>query len=119
MRLKPFIPLFAIFLLAGCHSNPDVRRYDYLPALQVPEDAHPTPVKFSELDLLLPVGMTIGYESLESRLCIAPNYLMTRNELRKAIDEDYARRTFHDALEASGYDIVGSLEMDFDREDEK
>ena len=50
--------------------------------------------------------------------CASPAYPVNRNVLSKEIDTKFLRQSFHDAMEANGYDVVGSLDIVFDAEDE-
>ena len=106
----------AALLLVGCGSI--VKEVDYAPAPDIPETANPVPIKYSGLDLLLPPGMNIG-EARGGIFCNAPAYPVNRNVLAKEIDTKFLRQGFHDAMEANGYDVVGSLDIAFDPEDEE
>lgn len=103
-------------LLSACGSI--VKEADYAPSPNIPENAHPIPVKYSGLELLLPPGMNIGTER-GGLFCHVPGYPVNRNVLQKEIDHKFLRQSFHDALEANGYDVVGSLDVAFDPEDEE
>ena len=117
--------IFAVFLLAvflsvyltGCARY--VQKADYKPAAEVPYDAAPTPILFREAVLLLPVGTDVGFETSGGRFCGWPRYPVSRTVLRDAIDSKFIKQTFHDALEAQGYDVVGSLDIAYDLEDEE
>ncbi len=113
---KTLLPIVTFALLAGC--GPEVKRVDYAPTPEIPETAHPSPIKFSGLELILPPGMDIGNER-SGIFCQTPGYPVNRNTLNKAIDDKFIRQTFHDALTADGYDVVGSLDVAFDPEDEE
>jgi len=103
-------------LLAGCGSM--VKEVEYAEAPIIPETAAPAPIKYSGIKLLLPPGMNVG--SLQGGLfCLSPAYPVNRNILKKSIDPAFLRQTFHDALEANGYDVVGSLDVFFEPEDEE
>ncbi len=112
--------LFLIILLSlsisGCSRY--VKKVDYRPAREVAEDAHPVPILFKGAELLLPVGTDVGFESDGGRFCGWPRYPVSRTVLRDAIDKKFLKQTFHDALEAQGYDVVGSLNIAYDLEDE-
>ncbi len=103
-------------LLSGCARY--VKKAHYAPAIDIPYDAAPVPVLFREVELLLPVGMDVGFETHGSRGCGWPRYPVSRTVLRGAIDRKFIRQTFHDALEAQGYDVVASLDIAYDLEDE-
>lgn len=118
MRFSIFLPLaFAGFILAGCASP--VPKAGYLPAGSVPEDASPVPVLFRGVEFLLPVGADIGHESTGSRLCGWPRHPVSRTALRNVVDHEFLTQTFHGALEAQGYDVVGSLDLAYDRADDE
>jgi len=109
--------LIVTVFLASCVST--VKKVDYDTPQEMPEDAHPIPIKFSGIELLLPPGMDIGYEKMGRSFCTLPRYPVNRNALRKEIDHKYIRQTFHDALVANGYDVVSSLDVAFDPEEEE
>ncbi len=102
-----------------------VKKVDYKRALSMPEDAHPTPIKFSGIELLLPPGTDIGYELMGKTalfgrsFCMMPRIPVNRSVLRRAIDSKFLKQSFHDAMEANGYDVVGSLDISFGLDDEE
>lgn len=117
MRAFVLIAAFILsFGLSGCASY--VQKAAYQPMDEVPEDASPAPVMLRNVELLLPVGTDVGFESSNARACGWPRHPVGRSVLRNAIDEKFIRQTFHDALEGQGYDVVGSLNIAFDEEDE-
>jgi len=117
MRLLALTVLSLILCgLSGCASY--VQKADYMPAQDVPEDASPAPVHFRDLDLILPVGTDIGFQSNNYLSCGWPRLPVGRAVLRDAIDSRFIRETFHDALESQGYDVVGSLNIAFEADDE-
>ncbi len=107
--------LFPLFL-SGCGAP--VKKVDYAPTPQISETAAPIPIKFSGIELLLPPGTNIGTQR-SGVLCASPAYPVNRNVLQKNIDQKFLKQAFHDALEANGYDVVGSLNIVFDPEDEE
>ncbi len=111
-----FASIFLILGLAACAST--VPTAAYRQALDIPEDASPAPIKFKDVELLLPVGTDVGYESTSARGCGWPRYPVSRAALRDAVDEKFIRQTFHDALSAQGYDVVASLNIAFEQDDE-
>lgn len=113
--MKQIFLIALIFSLTACGTL--VKRVDYEPQRIVPESASPAPIKFSGIELLLPPGMDVGTQSGGS-FCAFPHHAANRSLLRSAIDHKYLKQDFHDALEASGYDVVDSLEIAFDIEDE-
>ena len=117
MRTSAFIAAFILSLgLSGCANY--VQKADYLPGSEVAEDASPAPIYFRDLDLILPVGTDVGFQSSNYFTCGWPRRPVGRAVLRDAIDQKFIRQTFHDALESQGYDVVGSLAIAFDEDDE-
>ncbi len=115
--------LFSILLITLLSLNLSacaryVKKVDYKPGREVAEDAAPVPILFREVEMLLPVGMDVGFESEGGRFCGWPRYPVSRTVLRDAIDKKFIKQTFHDVLEAQGYDVVGSLDIAYDLEDE-
>ncbi|MCB1720289.1 MAG: trypsin-like peptidase domain-containing protein [Alphaproteobacteria bacterium] len=107
----------AVILLTSCGGS-IVKEVDYAPTPDIPETAHPTPIKYSGIELLLPPGMNIG-EARHGIFCNSPAYPVNRNVIAKEIDHKFLRQGFHDAMEANGYDVVGSLDIAFDPDDEE
>lgn len=95
-----------------------VKKVDYAPAPDIPPEATPSPIKYSGLKLLLPPGMNIG-NSRSGVFCASPAYPVNRNVLQKEIDPLFLRQAFHDAMEANGYDVVGSLDIVFEPDEEE
>lgn len=117
MRLPlAFLSVIA-FALTGCSGY--VQKADYRPAAEVPADATPVPILFRGAEFLLPVGTDIGFESTGAHLCGWPRHPVSRTALRNVVDTRFLRQTFHDALEAQGYDVVGSLDLTYDLEDDE
>lgn len=106
----------ALVLLTGCGGSL-VKDVDYAPGPGIPETAHPAPVKYNGINLILPPGMNIG-EARSGIFCASPAYPVNRNVIAKAIDQSFLNQTFHDALESNGYDVVGALDIAFDRDDD-
>ena len=120
MKLTRFLCLIPLLItlhaLSACSGI--VKEADYAPAPDIPPEATPTPVKFSGIELLLPPGMKIG-NARGGFFCASPAYPVNRNILQKEIDQKFLRQAFHDALEANGYDVVGSLDIAFEPDDEE
>ena len=121
-HLKFLLPIVSLLLLAAC-AELVVKEVDYADAPIVPETAHPAPIKFSKMNFLLPPGTEIGLESgmgpaLLGHFCSARNYPVSRRVVRNLTENKYVKDTFARALEANGYDVVDSLDMDFRPEDE-
>ena len=118
-RMHYFIFIAALIFsigLSGCASY--VQKTAYLPGSEVAEDASPAPIYFRDLDLILPVGTDVGFQSSNYFTCGWPRQPVGRAVLRDAVDTKFIRQTFHDALESQGYDVVGSLAIAFEEEDE-
>jgi len=114
--------LLPAFLLGAC-AQIAVKQVDYAPALLVPENAEPAPIKFSRLRFLLPPGAEIGMESGVmgtplGRFCSWENYPVSRRAFNQRFQPEETRDVFTQALEANGYDVVDSIDVDFRRADE-
>lgn len=119
---KTFSLLLATFLIAAC-AELVVKEVDYAPSRLVPESAKPSPIKFSKLRILLPPGTEIGLESGLGtglgQLCSWTNYPVSRRVLStRKLENRFVKETFAQALEANGYDVVDSIDIDFRPEDE-
>lgn len=111
---RHFLPLLFLLLpTMVCACTSAVPKADFSQAPALPEGAKPTPVLFGGLQLLLPPGSEIGMEG-----CALLRYPVSRTALRGAFDKPYVSEAFHDALEAQGYDVAGSIEIVYDAEDE-
>ncbi len=111
-----FLLLTILTALAGCTGY--VQKAGYNPAREMPDDAASVPIVFRGVEFLLPVGADVGFESTGARFCGWPRYPVSRTALRNVVDHKFLGQTFHDALEAQGYDVVGSLGLAYDIEDE-
>ena len=117
MRFPSKILLSVLTLaLGGCSGI--VKEVDYAPTPDIDESANPTPIQYNGIELLLPPGMNIG-NARGGFFCASPNYPVNRNVLAKEIDTKVLRQAFHDAMEANGYDVVGSLDIAFEPDDEE
>lgn len=120
MPLKSLLQTISILMLSSVALSAcgaPVKDVQYAPSPDIPETATPTPIKYSGIELLLPPGMNIGTQQ-GGYFCISPAEPVNRNVLSKAIDKKFLRQTFHDAMEANGYDVVGSLDVLFEPDDE-
>ncbi len=120
--LTALLIVFSSIALAGC-AEIVVKRVDYADGPLVPEMANPRPIKFSRMRFLLPPGTEIGMESgmgfLLGNICSWSNYPVSRRVLsKKQFESQYIKSTFANALEANGYDVVDSINVDFRPEDE-
>lgn len=110
MRLKSTLFLAILpFLLSACGGN--VAKVDFNPARALPENASPAPLLFRGLDFLIPPGKNIGFTGNSSRGCNWPRQPVSRTTLRRAIDAKFLKESFSDALESTGYDVVGSNDI--------
>lgn len=107
--------LTLVFVLCGMLSLPacvNVRKAEFNSPLEEPADAHPAPIKFSRLKVNLPLGKDIGImrvNCLWEVLNVDGKFLQTSSQ--KLIDD-----TFTHAIEPLGYDVVSTLNIDFDEE---
>lgn len=114
---KIFIALLSCLALAGC-AEAVVKKVDYASMREIPESARPHPLKFSGIDILLPPGTEVGLEGGAGRFCSWPRYPVDRGLIHKSVDRKYIKQSFHDAMEANGYDVVDSIDIAFRPEDE-
>ncbi|MGH1378484.1 MAG: S1C family serine protease [Alphaproteobacteria bacterium] len=98
--------------LAACTN---VKKVDYLPILDHPEDAHPAPIKFTKLKTKLPVGMEMG---VYRHRCLLSFSDVGRNYLKGNINQPLINDSFVEALDAQGYDLVSHLNVSFVEEAE-
>ena len=116
--LRSVTPLYVTLALCVGACGAPVKEVQYAPSPDIPETATPSPIKYSGIELLLPPGMNIGTQQ-GGYFCISPAMPVNRNVLSKAIDKKFLRQSFHDAMEANGYDVVGSLDILFEPDDEE
>lgn len=98
--------------------GPVIKKVDFAPAPAVPEDAHPAPVQFGGVDLILPPGSMVGYERAALQTCGYSRYPLGRDIFSKALDHRFIENSFREALKADGYDAVGGVDRAFDEEEE-
>jgi S1-C subfamily serine protease len=84
----------------------------YRPVLPAPEDARPAPMMFVRLRVQLPPGTEIGVLS-DNCMWFAP---AGRNLLSEAIVPPDIIEQFEETMEGIGYDVTGSLNIDFEDE---
>ncbi|MCD8493918.1 MAG: serine protease [Alphaproteobacteria bacterium] len=108
MKRLAFLSLIIATLLSAC--GPLVRQVEYAPSVVMPEDAHPAPIKWSGLELILPPGSNVGEERGDV-FCWVSGDPLKRSAIQNAIESKYVKQTFHDAMEANGYDVVEGLEL--------
>lgn len=114
--------LIIILTLSGC-AQIVVQKVDYAPSAQIPQDAHPAPIKFSGLKFLLPPGTDIGMESgmgpmLFGGFCSWGQTPINRRVLSRKFQMKWLEASFEEALETQGYDVTNQIDMDFEYEDE-
>lgn len=80
-----------------------VKQVDFAPMQKIPVDAQPAPVIFAGTEILIPPGAEIGVQKQGNLLCGLPFTPVTRREILDAVDHDYLQKTFHDAMESSGF----------------
>ncbi|MCK6418956.1 MAG: trypsin-like peptidase domain-containing protein [Alphaproteobacteria bacterium] len=108
----------AAIILTAC--GPVIKQVDFISGSTVPEDAHPAPIEFRGIEVILPPGATIGYErTTPLQTCGYSEYPLGRDVFDRAIDKTFIENSFRESLQASGYDVVGSLDLAFDEDDEK
>lgn len=122
MRYIKLLPLCLAFLTAGC-AEIVVKEVDFAKPIAMPQDAAPTPIKFSRLRFLLPPGTEIGLESgigpsLLGSLCTGSPSAISRKTLSKKFEQTYLESSFEEALESQGYDVTNNVDLDYDYEDE-
>ena len=121
-ELFKIIPLCLLLFTASC-AEIVVKHVDYKDGIEIPEDAHPAPIKLSKIKIFLPPGTEIGLESgigpwWFGGICSARNYPVSRNILFRKFESEYLQQSFADALESQGYDVTNDVEQDFEYEDE-
>lgn len=117
-----FFLICLVFMTAAC-AEIVVKQVDYATPVDIPDDAHPAPIKFSKIQFLLPPGTEIGLESgmgptLLGGICSWSNYPVSRRALSRKFETKWLEAAFEDALESQGYDVTNSIDIDFDYEDE-
>lgn len=125
--MNRYIKLYTICLalitaLAGC-AEIVVREVNYAATLHIPNDAHPAPIKFSNLRILLPPGTDIGMESgmgpaIFGGYCSGQQYPVNRRILSQKFEKEWLEAAFEEALESQGYDVTNQIDMDYEYESE-
>lgn len=105
--------ILLVFILAGCGS---VRDVPLASPIAMSEDAVPAPIDFTTLKIKLPTGEDAGRIYTGTNLCGFPIVALSRSYFTKAIYMPDIRRRFRDTLEGQGYDVVSTLDLDFDEE---
>lgn len=95
-------------ILLGCSSI--VKQVDYAKAPEISEDAHPAPIQFRNLKMQIPPGTRLGQQR-GGTFCTGQAHPISRAEMDKQFEHKYIRQAFHDAMEASGYDVVAGLDL--------
>lgn len=106
--------LFVTALLASCVDVPQAK---YRDALALPEDAHPSPMMFSQLKMALPPGSDVGYMTKSGSV---DGFFMkpaSRNLLRDGISQKDIEQVFEETLEGQGYDVVDTVNVIFPDEE--
>ncbi|MGH1399448.1 MAG: S1C family serine protease [Alphaproteobacteria bacterium] len=101
-----------------------MKQVDYANTIQMPHDANPTPIEFTNIRYLLPPGMEIGLESgmgpeFLGGFCSWQNYPVSRRVISRKFEKRFLDMAFEDALESIGYDVTNDIDIDFQRDDAK
>lgn len=107
--------IIACLALFGCSST--LQHVEYAKVPEIPADAHPTPIHFKGVELILPPGTEIGIQSA-GKTCGLIHQTVSRKAIKNKIEQQFIRESFQDALQSNGYKVVGSLDRTFDEEDE-
>ncbi len=118
-----FLLLVVILGLSACAvvgcADVYVKKINYANVDPIPENAHPAPIKFSKLRVLLPPGTEVGIESgMFGPWCWYGKYPVSRRVVSGYAVKDI-KQTFYEAMEANGYDVVENIDIDFRPEDEE
>lgn len=112
--------LIALLLLSGCYGVA-VKPVPSETALDIPQDARPSPIWLSKILLALPRGDTIG--SISPRgfgiLCRGPYGAVSRTSVTSHMEKAAMRDVFNDTLSGQGYDVAGSSTVMFDEDDDE
>ena len=102
-------------LLAACTSVPEA---EYKPALDMPEDAHPSPIMFTNLKMAVPAGSDVGTVSdfgfFKPIWFVVP---ANRHLLRSGISQKEMDIVFSEVMEGQGYDVVDYIDIIFPEEE--
>lgn len=117
MRYHLFLPLIISLCFAGILSGcASVQTAGYEPEITSPTDASPAPIMYSGHKLKLPIGEEVGVVGQGSMICGWPYGRLERTDIKGIFDSPSMRDTFHDALEAQNYDVIGNADFIFDED---
>ena len=122
ISMKKFILiiLFSILSLTGCYGV-QVNPVPAEQSLSMPQDARPSPIWLSKMQLAIPHGDTIGSVSPRGMgiLCRGPYGLVSRSSITGHMENKSMRDSFNDTLSAQGYDVAGASTVMFDEDDDQ
>jgi len=108
MHLKLSLSIITtVFILVSCTN---VRQIEFAQSIEHPENAHPAPIKFTNLRLRIPVGAEIGVHRTK---CFLSFFEVGRNYLRGSIQQPLINDAFAQTLEMQGFDVVSRLNTNF------
>ncbi len=114
-----FFCLALALFFAGC-SLTDVEEIKESPVLSIPDDAAPSPVKFSSVKLSIPRGTHLGSISPRNPfVCAFPWGDMTRSDVTRHMERSEMKEAFETTLETQGYDVAGRSHIMFDADDDE
>ncbi len=108
---------FALYILGLCgilalSACVNVRTAEYNTPLEEPKDAQPAPIKFTNFKIHLPYGKDIG---VFRKNCFL-SYARVNGQFLQNAPKSLLNSSFTQTLESLGYDVVNSLNKDFDEE---
>lgn len=119
--MRIFSALFFVlcfFVLSAC-SLTNVEPIVDAPVLDIPENADPSPIRFSGVKLSLPRGTHIASVSPRNPfVCAFPWGDMSAKQVTRHMERKEMKEAFDVTLETQGYDITGRSHIIFDAEDD-
>ena len=117
--LIPALAVLSLCSLTACYGV-RVDPVENAAALDMPEDARPTPMGLNKIVLSIPRGETIGSTSPRGfgLLCRGPYGVVTRSSIVSHMEKPAMREAFYDTMESQGYDVTGSPSLMFDEDDD-
>jgi serine protease Do len=120
--MKKFIlvMLFSVLTLSGCYGV-QVTPVLAEQSLTMPQDARPSPIWLSKMQLAIQHGDTIGSVSPRGMgiLCRGPYGVVSRASVTSHMESKSMRDAFNDTLSAQGYDVAGASTVMFDEDDDQ
>lgn len=108
-----FAVMTSLSLLVGCTS---VRKAEFKMPPRNSADAHPAPIKFTNLRVQIPMGQEIGMLRTGCNLHFQK---VGQEILKDAIHQETIDDSFADALTRQGYDVVSRLTTNFEEDFEE